>query len=460
MRNISLVERVCESFYAENLEQSLNSINKLQHIGELRFDLSGLAISDLEHITASTEKNLIFTCRTPKIHKINAIKAYQKAIDVGFQYIDIDFFVDGDILQQLHSIEKTQIILSFHNYEQTPPKYELLNILDELKSAHPHLLKLSTFLKSRSDILVLEELQSVYQDAIIMGMGEWAVESRIKSIRSGAPFTYLALEIQQSTAKGQVSFKEFQEYYLRFREAEEIRLAVIGNPIAHSKSPKLFKNLFADDELEGVYEKIELENISEIEMLKKHYNGFNVTAPFKQSIIPYLDELSSSAKKIGAVNTVYQKDGKWMGENTDFKGIIEAVKSVMEASKIKNCLIIGAGGAARAAAFAMNHSNIKSNIINRTFSRANDLAQDFNLTAIEKANLNDFQLIINTTPEPFSVINPEEMNCNHIVLDAIYPNSLFARYASEIGFTLIRGEVWLKEQALEAYRIFKKTRDL
>ncbi len=456
MKNISLAERVCESFYAENLAQCLESISKLQNIGELRFDLSGLAISDLKHIIASTEKSLIFTCRTPKVHKINAIKAYQKAIDVGFQYIDIDFFMDGDILQQLHSLEKTQIILSFHNYEQTPPKYELINILDELKSTHPHIIKVATLLKSKEDIKILEELQSEYRDAIIMGMGEWAVESRIKSIRAGAAFTYLALEKQQSTAKGQVNFMEFQDSYISYRGGEKLKLAVIGNPIAHSKSPELFHGFFMHDGVKGVYEKIELEDIEEIEILKKHFDGFNVTAPFKQAIIPYLDALELSAQKIGAVNTIYQKAGKWMGDNTDFKGIIEAIVSATDISKIESCLIIGAGGAARAAAYAMNHSKIKCSIINRTFSKAETLAKEFETVAHQKVHLEDYQLLINTTPQPFSIINSEELNEQHIVLDAIYPNSVFAKHSSEKNFKLISGEVWLKEQALEAFRFFLK----
>lgn len=460
MRNVSLAERVCESFYAENLPDALKSVKRLQYMGELRFDLSGLDITDLDQIIDSTDKSLIFTCRTSKVKKLMAIQAYQKAIDVGFQYIDIDFFVDGDILQQLHSLDKTQLILSFHNYEQTPPKYELINILDELKSAHPDIVKLASLLKSKEDIQILEELQFYYRNAIIMGMGEWAVESRIRSLRSGAPFIYLALNSEQSTAKGQVVFQEFQESYLRFRGTEEIRLAVIGNPIAHSKSPELFQGFFKEDELKGIYEKIELEDIQEIDELKKHFQGFNVTAPFKQSIIPFLKELTPSAEKIGAVNTVYQKNGKWIGDNTDFKGILEAIRSRADFSKIQKCLILGAGGAARAAASAMNQTNTSCFVINRTCEKAVQLADDFDIHAIEEAQLQDFQLIINTVPEPFSIISPEELTPNHIVLDAIYPNSAFTRYAAEKGLILIQGEVWLERQALEAYRIFKKTKDL
>lgn len=454
MKNISLAERVCESFYADNLSDALKSVENLQNIGELRFDLCNLNHDNIPRLKKATEKELIFTCRTGKLSKTIAANAYQKAMDAEYDYIDIDFFMDGDLLQQLHSLGKTKLILSYHNYDETPPKYELINILDELKSAHPHILKLATLIKSDKDIQVLKELQQDYSHSIIIGMGKWAVKSRINSLKAGAPFTYLSLDSEKITAIGQIGFQEFQENYIRFRGAEEIKLAVLGDPIAHSKSPELFKNLFIDDEINGVYEKIEIKDIRELETLKKHYDGFNITAPFKQSIIPYLNELKQAAKSISAVNTVYQKNGKWIGDNTDYKGIIEAINSTTDISKIENCLIIGAGGAARAAVYAMNHSKINSTILNRTFSTAKDLADEFEVSAIEQVNLNNYQLIINTVPKAFSIINPKELNRNHIVLDAIYPNSAFSRFASEIGFTLIRGEVWLREQALEAYRIF------
>lgn len=454
MRNISLAERVCESFFSDSLTEAIVSVQNLKGIGELRYDLSTLNLNELATIKESSAMPLLFTCRTHQIRVSEATKAYQKAIDLGYDYIDIDFFIDGKILEHLHSLKNTKLILSYHNYDGTPPKYKLITILDELKAAKPHIIKMATLLRSEEDIQILEELQTEYKNAIVIGMGEWAISSRIRSLRAGAPFTYIALYENQSTAKGQVGFKCFQQEYLKFRGKETIKLAVLGNPIAHSKSPDLFKTFFYDEEVIGVYEKIELENIGEIEILKKHYDGFNVTAPFKQSMIPYLDELSEAAQKIGAVNTVYKKNGKWNGDNTDFKGILEAIRSRSDLSKIQKCLILGAGGAARAAAYAMKQTNIPCFVINRTYGKAVQLANDFNVYAIEEAPLQDIQLIINTIPEPFSIISPEELTPHHIVLDAIYPKSAFARPASEIGFILIRGEVWLKEQALEAYRIF------
>jgi len=457
MRNLSLVERVCESFYAKSIDSALKSVSSIRHIGELRFDLSELTLEDISQIQKASERKLIFTCRTNKVLPFSALEAYKEAILSGFNYIDIDFFEDRyllDKLLQLIQNHPTRLILSYHNYQLTPTELELKKTLKELGSSEADIIKISTLVQSKDDIETLVRCQKNTPNSVIMGMGEWAVESRIRCLRAGALFTYLALHLNQTTAKGQADFIGFQKSFNEFRGGEKLKLAVLGNPITHSKSPDLFHGFFKQDGIKGVYEKIELEDIEEIEILKKQFDGFNVTAPFKQSIIPYLDELSEAAQKIGAVNTVYQKDDKWVGDNTDFIGILKAIESAKNPSEIRNCLILGAGGAARAAAFAMQKAQISTTILNRTYSKALALSDEFSVQSVQEINIYDFQLIINTIPEPFSLVNETELNKHHIVLDAVYPSSFFEEPSSKIGFTFIPGELWLVGQAEESYRIF------
>lgn len=460
MRNVSLAERVCESFFAKNINLATKLLKQIINIGELRFDLSELTLQDIETIFEKSAKPLLFTCRTHSISTELAIEAYSKAINCGYEYIDIDYFENKIIFHQLKpliELKKTKLLLSFHNYENTPDLAKLREILKELNSYKNAIPKISCMTYSSADVNLLSDIQREYPHAIIIGMGTYAVKSRIKSLRLGAPFTYLALDSKQTTAAGQIDFKIFQEQYQCFRGVEKLKLAVLGNPISHSKSPDLFRSFFLQDKLNGIYEKIELKDIKEFSEIQNHYDGFNVTAPFKQSIISYIDDLSEAAIRIGAVNTVFRKNGKWLGDNTDYIGILEAIKSKSELSEINNCLVIGAGGAARAAAFAMNQAQIKFNITNRTYSKAKILSQEFSSEPIENPKLKDFHLIINTIPEPFSVINAEELNRHHIILDAIYPRSFFISKSLKVGFTLISGEVWLKKQALKAYQIFKTT---
>lgn len=457
MRNRSLDGRVCESFFAHDLSSALNAIEKIKSLGELRFDLSELHIDDIKTIKDKTDNKLIFTCRGGKFSEDLILQAYQKAIESDYDFIDIDLQHDGYLLSSLYpalSQSSCQLILSYHNYDETPSLKNLEEIIHKLESSKANIIKIATLTHQQNDVEILMKAQNSKKDIICLGMGEFATESRIQSILNGGAFTFTAFDLSKSTAKGQLDYDSFQDAYMNYRGGKSIKLAVLGNPISHSKSPVLFKGFFEDNKINGLYEKIELEQIQEFDTLKTQYDGFNITAPFKQSIIPLLDELSDAATKIGAVNTVYKSNDKWFGGNTDFLGILNSIEEEISFSEIKNCLIIGAGGAARAAAFAMNSIGVDTTITNRTHSKAQKLADEFSITAKENINIEDYQIIINTVPNPFLLINPASLQTNHIILDAIYPQSLFIPFQKEHGFTFIKGEKWLYHQAKTAYTIF------
>ena len=444
-------------FFAENLISAIDAVNEIKSLGELRFDLSNLNLDDIKAINENTNNALIFTCRGGKFTEDVQVKAYHKAIESNYIYIDIDLEHDGELLPELYpALAQTscQLILSYHNYNETPSKQILDEIVLKMASSKADLIKIATLLHHKNDIDTLMNTQNSHQNTFCLGMGELATESRIQSILNGGAFTFTAFDLSKSTAKGQLDYDGFQKAYMNYGGGHTIKLAVLGNPIAHSKSPILFKEFFEKNEINGTYEKIELEKIEEIKDLKVLYDGFNVTAPFKQSIIPFLNNLSDSAKSIGAVNTVFRKNDQWHGDNTDYLGILNSIKEVIALTDIKKCLIIGAGGAARAAAFAMNSIGVKTSIINRTFSKAKDLAKDFSMDAKETINIENEQIIINTVPNPLSLIQNSQLQNHHIILDAIYPNSQFTPFQNEKGFTLISGEKWLFHQAKAAYDIF------
>lgn len=458
MINRSLEGKVCESFYANDILLALQVLNKIVSMAELRYDLSHLSIEDIRKIKKASDKQLIFTCRGGVFSEDRNLAAYKMAIESAYDYIDIDLKQDGHLLDNLQielANSSTQLILSYHNFHETPSAPGLESIIHQLASSHPDLIKIATLTKSSPEVDLLIDAQKNHKNTICLGMGSMATESRIRSLRNGGAFTFVAFDISKSTAQGQINFKGFQQAYLDFRGGEDLKLAVLGNPIAHSKSPELFQEFFKEDEIKGVYEKIELRNMAEFEDLKKHYDGFNVTSPFKQSIIPYLDILSEAAQMIGAVNTVYLKEGKWYGDNTDHIGIARSIEPFSDLSNIKKCMIIGAGGAARAAAYTMKAYHVKATITNRTLNNAKELAYEFSHHAAEDFNIADYDLIINTIPDPFSLINIHQLHSEQTILDAIYPFSQFTSLEQSKGFHLIKGEHWLKEQAKAAYLLFK-----
>jgi len=461
MRNKSIDHKLCESFFAENLSAVLTKIRDLKAFGELRYDLCKLSPLDLIAIKTTSDKPLIFTCRKGNHSDAERKAIYIKAIELSFTYIDLDITDDAFLIPEMREYlvnSDTQLIISFHNYLSCSPQTVLQGIVDEAADYSADLIKIVCTLKTKEELEILESIQTNNPNTICFSMGAFATQSRIESLRHSGKFTYVSLGNDKHTAKGQLNSIDFQKAYSQYRGDETIKLAVLGNPITHSKSPELFYDFFKEDDIKGVYDKIELNHIEEFKELKKHYDGFNVTAPFKQSIIPFLDQLSEAAQAINAVNTIYKKEGLWIGDNTDYIGITESVKlSTTPLNSIKSCLVIGAGGAAQAAAYAMKTLNISSTIINRTKTKAVKLAQEFGLKSIDTSNIriSNYQLIINTTP--ILPIEEPQLSVNHIVLDAIYYQSPFQEILNKGSeFQYINGEIWLKTQAIASYRLFRK----
>ncbi|WP_102274492.1 shikimate dehydrogenase [Cytobacillus massiliigabonensis] len=187
--------------------------------------------------------------------------------------------------------------------------------------------------------------------------------------------------------------------------------AVIGDPIAHSMSPAMHNDLFQTYGVDAHYQPLHVKRDSLKEALiglkAIGIAGFNVTVPHKETIIPLLDKLDPLAEAIGAVNTVVNEDGEFVGYNTDGSGYLQGLLTQWPTIKGKNILIIGAGGAARAIYFTLAQAGVKRlDICNRTIQKAEELINDcpFHVpsAAIGKEeaeiNLSDYHLLIQTTP--------------------------------------------------------------
>lgn len=215
--------------------------------------------------------------------------------------------------------------------------------------------------------------------------------------------------------------------------------AVIGDPIAHSMSPAMHNDLFHAYGIDAHYQPMHVkrDSLKEAVIGLKAIGvaGFNVTVPHKETIIPLLDKLDPLAEAIGAVNTVVNEEGKFVGYNTDGSGYLQGLLTQFPTIKEKNILIIGAGGAARAIYFTLAQAGVKQlDICNRTAQKAEVLINDcpFHVPSVvigkEEAeeNLADYQLLIQTTPIgmapniesiPFSLHN---LKTDALVSDIIY----------------------------------------
>ncbi|MBE9468876.1 MAG: AAA family ATPase [Bacteroidetes bacterium] len=236
--------------------------------------------------------------------------------------------------------------------------------------------------------------------------------------------------------------------------------AVTGKPILHSKSPDIFNNIFANENVPNIYFRLAASNAQEaIQSFKTlKLSGMSVTAPCKTNIIQLIDYTHIDAKKINAVNTVVNKNGKISGFNTDFISIINSLKNKNIEIANKQCLVIGAGGAARAVVYALTTKNAKVTIVNRTIIKAKLLSTEFNCSydSFEKleANIVKAEIIVNCLPVNIEIPFDKLLNKNQVLIDMVYKKSSFTEAAQKIGCTLIKGEEILINQAIPAYHHF------
>jgi len=245
------------------------------------------------------------------------------------------------------------------------------------------------------------------------------------------------------------------------------KFLVIGNPIEHSLSPTLHNYWIKNNGIDAIYEKQKL-NESELEQIienikKEKINGVNVTVPFKKTIIPFLDELSIEAKKTQSVNTIYLKNNKVIGHNTDIIGFeTSIVKSKYNVSN-KEVLILGAGGVVPSIILALNKmQTIKIKVSNRTKEKAERLKENFkNIELIEWGEVPRFDMIINAT----SIGLKEEDNIkldfslisgNKFFYDVIYNPSEtnFLKVGKKMGNKTLNGKLMFIYQGLAAFNIW------
>ncbi|MBR2759042.1 MAG: shikimate dehydrogenase [Exiguobacterium sp.] len=205
-----------------------------------------------------------------------------------------------------------------------------------------------------------------------------------------------------------------------------MNLAVIGHPIAHSLSPQLHEQWLRASGLFGRYEAIDAtpDQLPALfaAMREGDWDGFNVTIPYKEVVVRYLDDLDEAAKHAGAVNTVYKRDGRLIGTNTDGAGLVQALMPYTDFTG--RVLIVGAGGAARGIVQALPTRDVT--IVNRTMERAKALADTFGVvyTTFDEMDVSRYDVIIQTTSvgmdERSTPLSLEGLRQNTVVCDIIY----------------------------------------
>jgi shikimate dehydrogenase len=242
------------------------------------------------------------------------------------------------------------------------------------------------------------------------------------------------------------------------------RFGLLGRNINYSFSKGYFTEKFKKEKLEGCsYENFDIQEITAFpEIIKNNPNikGMNVTIPYKEVVIPFLDKLSEKATVIGAVNTIkISPDGKLIGYNTDYYGFMESLKPLLQPHH-KRALILGTGGASKGVAFALDELGISYTFVSRE-SKENAIAYD----QINATTFDNYQIIINSSPvgtspntDAFPLIPYEYFTPKHIAYDLIYnpAETQFLKKAKEKGAQTKNGLDMLIFQAEKAWEIWNK----
>ena len=245
------------------------------------------------------------------------------------------------------------------------------------------------------------------------------------------------------------------------------KFLVIGNPIEHSLSPELHNYWIKNNGIDAIYEKQKL-NENELEQIiskvkDKKINGVNVTVPFKKKVIPYLDELSFEAQSTQSVNTIYLKDNKVVGHNTDIFGFETSIKKSDYNLNNKEVLILGAGGVVSSIIFALIKMKVsKIKICNRTKEKAENLKKFYkNLEIIKWGEVSNFDMIINATSlglkkEDNLNLDFSSISGNKFFYDVIYNPSEtnFLKTGRELGSKTLNGKLMFVYQAFSAFTIW------
>jgi shikimate dehydrogenase len=239
------------------------------------------------------------------------------------------------------------------------------------------------------------------------------------------------------------------------------KFGLIGYPLSHSFSPKYFNDKFLTEGIsDAEYQLYPIGNADDLKLfLTMDLCGFNVTIPYKKSILPLLDELHEDVLVIGSVNCVKNVNGKWMGYNTDWLGFKESLIKFLGGEIIHKALVFGTGGSSAAVAFAMQ----KMGIVYDTVSSSGK--GDFSYAELSKEIISEHNLLINTTPLGMSPnvstcpdLPYEALEGKHFLFDLVYnpEKSLFLTYGEQQGARIKNGYEMLVLQAEHAWKIWNK----
>lgn len=374
------------------------------------------------------------------------------AVRRGARFVDLDY-------RFVRRFEGAGVIASFHDFERTPEGLD--GLVEAMCRTPAAIVKVATMVRSWSDNCRLLGLldRPWPKPLIVVGMGAVGEMTRVVGPGRGSVLTYASAG--RASAPGQLALDELVgTYRVRAVNRNTKLIGIVGNPVAHSRSPQLHNRALREAGMDFVYLRFPVEDLGDFFENAERIGivGFSVTIPHKVEVLRFLDGVSPEAAAVGAVNTVYRKGGKWMGDNTDVHGIREALKGV-NLSGVR-VVILGTGGAARAAVAVLDGASSVTLLSGSREPGPLEWSRRVEVDRVENYAAHDADILINATPVGMSP-NTEEMPVSgpiraSLVFDMVYnpPTTRLLAEASKQGKTAIPGTTMFLAQAARQFEIW------
>ncbi len=399
------------------------------------------------------------------------IEILAQAVRAGCGWCDVEIETANKIAAQdlRRALSPARLMISHHDFRRTPRN--LAGVARRLRRVGGAAIKVAAHCDSIADSVRMGELARGRRDVVAISMGEIGLAGRVLSLRTGSALAYAAVE--QATAPGQLSLEAMTGLYRAAKITRRTCIyGVIGNPIGHSLSPLLHNSGFHARKFDAAFVPFLVRNLRDFlgAIGPLGIAGFAITIPHKETILRNLDDCDPLATRIGAVNTVVVRGGgRLYGYNTDYVGVLRSLESRMRLAGSR-VLLFGAGGAARAATFALAQAGSIVCLCSRRPERARALARAAGAQVVERTELRReyFDAIVNCTPVGMhphggSPLTGAELNCK-IVMDMVYRprETELLDLARRKGIATISGvemflaqgfaqyEIWTGERAPEA----------
>jgi 3-dehydroquinate dehydratase/shikimate dehydrogenase len=375
------------------------------------------------------------------------------------------------------AIDWNRVICSYHDFVGVP--LDLERIYERMAATPARIVKIAVQADDATDCIaifrLLERAQREEREMIAIAMGPAGIMTRILGPSRGSFLTYGSLDDQSATAPGQLTARELREVYRidRINPETEV-IGLMGKPVGHSLSPRIHNAAFAAGRVNAVYIPFEVGHA--IEFMRRmasprsreldwNLRGLSVTAPHKSTVMNCLDWIDPAAKEIGAVNTIVIQDEQLRGYNTDAPGFISPLRRKFGSLKDARCAVIGAGGGARAALWALRNEGADVVLFVRDPDKASLVAAEFGVDCRQLADayFDGFQVVINATPlgtrgerENETTARAEQLRGVRLAYDLVYNplETRFLREARAAGCETLGGIEMLLAQAIEQFKLW------